>query len=138
MKNVAIVNEMTVGASATVCQLGEIKTTPDSRPYAVALTQEGYPNLPQWIEGSTEDKPLGEALNFLVDAVGRGSIPMMTVAGLALAKRPELCLEVMAKTHPKQQSRFRSLLTMGTVLGDSNQLFKDWIQALNNVAPCAA
>jgi hypothetical protein len=31
-----------------------------------------------------------------------------------------------------------SLLAMGTVLGDSNQLFRAWIQALDNVAPCAA
>ena len=84
------------------------------------------------------DDALGEALEFLGDAISRGSIPMLTVAGMALVHHPELCLESVARLPLKQQDRFHSLVKMGAVLGDYNQLFKDWHEALGNAKPCAA
>lgn len=135
MSNFDHINTMTAGASHAVCQLGEIKRKPDSRPYGVALSQEGYPNLSRWVDGDLADEALDEALRFLVDAVGRGSIPMLTVAGLALAEHPEQCLGAMATTDAKQQARFWSLLKMGTVLGDDQQLFRGWLDALNDAQP---
>ena len=140
MSNLALINSMTVGASSKVCQMGDSreKYAYDERPYGKALTQEGYPKLRRWVEGDTADDALGEALAFLVDAIGRGSIPMLTVAGMALVRHPELCLESVARLPVKQQDRFRSLVKMGMVLGDYNQLFRAWHEALGNAKPCAA
>jgi hypothetical protein len=140
MSNFALINAMTVGASSKVCQMGDSrdKYEYDDRPYGKALAQEGYPKLRRWIEGDTADDALGEALAFLADAISRGSIPMLTVAGLALVHHPELCLESVARLPQSQQDRFRSLVKMGAVLGDCNQLFKDWHETLGNAKPCAA
>jgi hypothetical protein len=140
MSNLALINAMTVGASSKVCQMGDSKEKYkyDDRPYGKALAQEGYPRLRRWVDGDIADDALGEALAFLVDAVSRGSIPMLTVAGMALVHHPELCLESVARLPLKQRDRFHSLVKMGTVLGDYNQLFEDWHQALGNARPCAA
>lgn len=140
MSNLALVNAMTVGASPNVCSMGEKKDAykHDERAYGTALAQEGYPLLRRWVDGDTADDAIGEALEFLVDAVGRGSIPMLTVAAMALVQHPELCLETVARLPQKQQSRFHSLVKMGTVLGTYNQLFRAWVDALGNANPCAA
>lgn len=140
MSNLSLINSMTVGASSKVCQMGDSKEkyAYDDRPYGKALAQEGYPRLRRWIEGDMADDALVDALTFLADAVSRGSIPMLTVAAMALVHHPELCLESVARLPQKQQARFRSLVKMGAVLGDYNQLFKDWGESLENAMPCAA
>lgn len=127
MSNFATVQRFTVGASPSTCKMGGANYEFDSRPYATALKQEGYPQIDRWIEGDLEEPELwAECLHCLRTAISNGSFPMLAVCCLALADSKAKA-KMIGELTGKESARLQSLIKIGSALDETiGKIIKGW------------
>ena len=125
--NAILVQAINVGASFKVCQAtGAGKYIQDLRGYGLALRQEGYPLLSQWVRCDWDDAGKAECLRMIQTAVDHGSLPMLLVAAIPLKSNPVLRQQFTQTLDDKQQAKLKQLLACGEIVDPSNQFLEPW------------
>ena len=94
MSNWQLINQVTAGASPTVCKMGKNPTPYDERPYGEALLAT-YPNLKAICEGRADADVASREIAQLIDAaIERGSYALVAAAAVAMAANPVVSLDL--------------------------------------------
>lgn len=124
MSNWDLVQQMKVGASPQTCQMGGAKFRFDARSYGSALQEEGYPLIRQWADRNWNAETRAECLQFLQDSINRGSIPMLSIASLAL--RGDATAQIVQALSASELARLDSLLKIGAAMEEWQEHLSGW------------
>jgi hypothetical protein len=125
--NAILVQAIIVGASDAVCrQCGAGKFIQDLRGYGLALRQEGYPLLSQWVRCDWDDAGKAECLRMIQTAVDHGSLPMLLVAAIPLKSNPVLRQQFTQTLNDKQQAKLKQLLACGEIVDPKHEFLEPW------------
>ena len=114
------VNELWPGISEKVRLMAENPEPRDTRPYGIALQEEGYPLIRRWVSGDWSAAPRAEAARFINATATQRSIPMLAVLAIATEGQPERWKEMLETLPaedrpglPSPRSRLLSLVRIG-------------------------
>jgi hypothetical protein len=125
--NAILVQAINAGASFKTCQnCGAGKYIQDLRGYGLALRQEGFPLLSQWIREDWDDVAKAECLRLIQTAVDHGSMSMLLVAAIPLKSNPVLRQQFTQTLNDKQQAKLKQLLAYGEIVDPENQFLEPW------------
>ncbi len=118
MSNWKLVEKMKVGATPQTCQMGGANFRFDARAYGSALQEENYPLIRRWLDQDWSVQSEAECLQFLQDAINRGSIPMLSIASLALKHDEVKSSQMIQSLSTREMNRLKSLIKIGMGMDD--------------------
>jgi hypothetical protein len=127
MSNWELMQAMKVGASPQTCQMGGANFRFDARKYGSALQEEGYPLIRRWLDQDWSVQSEAECLQFLQDAINRGSIPMLAIASLALKHDEVKSSQMIQSLSDREVNRLKSLIKIGMAMDEWSGYLSGWI-----------
>ena len=125
--NAMLVQAINAGASFKTCQqCGAGKYPQDLRGYGMALRQEGFPLLSEWIRESWTDDTKAECLRMVETAIDHGSLSMLLVAAIPLKSNPILRTRFTQVLTDKQKAKLKQLLGCGDIVDPKHQFLEPW------------
>jgi hypothetical protein len=121
-----LVQQMKVGATPQTCQMGGANFRFDSRSYGSALQEESYPLIRRWVDQDWTAASEAECLRFLQDAINRGSIPMLSIASLALKRDDVKSSQITQSLSASESSRLKSLVKIGMAMDEWSGYLSGW------------
>lgn len=132
----AQVQKIRCGASPSTCTArssgGDVNENPykyDSRAYGDAL-RGNYPHIQQWLDGAGDEMVENEWLVFAMDAVNRGSMPMLEVAALGGLQCPSRSVEFISQFADGQKPKLFSLFRIAIASAANPIPIKEWALTL--------
>ncbi len=127
MSNWESVQAMKVGASPQTCQMGGANFRFDARTYGSALQEENYPLIRRWVDQDWSPQSEAECLQFLQDAINRGSVPMLCISSLALKQDAVKSAQMIKALSTREMTRLKSLIRIGMVMEEWSCHLSGWM-----------
>lgn len=114
-----------IGASPQVCKMADADYPYDTRPYARALSENGFPLIYQWAAGQWSDEAEQQAIALLRRAIAHASTPTLG-AWCCTVPPSEIATKMLRQLTAEEVATFRRLCRLGSESDAIGALFEQW------------